>query len=184
MTTLDSSVQNNSKPPFWNTVLRYGGICGLAMVVYSLLSYLMGVDMASMSTGIINFIVAIAITVGLSVMAIRHQRDTLEGGFMTYGRALIIGALTTALGILISSIWNYILITVIDPDYVMRLKESFLQQWSGNMPEEALEEALANFDKMANLDTALINGLIGSLVIGVIAGLIAAAFGMKTRPLE
>ena len=184
MTTLDSSAQHHSKPPIWNTVLRYGGICGLAMVVFSLLSYLMGVDMASMSTGIINFVVAVGITVGVSVMAIRHQRDTLEGGFMTYGRALLIGALTTAVGVVISSIWNYILVTIIDPDYVTRLKESFMEQWSGNMPEEALEQAAANFDKMGDLSTALTNGLIAAAVIGLIAGLIAAAFGMKNRPLE
>ncbi|MBK9336863.1 MAG: DUF4199 domain-containing protein [Lewinellaceae bacterium] len=184
MTTLDSSAQHHSKPPIWNTVLRYGGICGLAMVVFSLLSYLMGVDMASMSTGIINFVVAVGITVGVSVMAIRHQRDTLEGGFMTYGRALLIGALTTAVGVVISSIWNYILVTIIDPDYVTRLKESFMEQWSGNMPEEALEQAAANFDEMGDLSTALTNGFIAAAVIGLIAGLIAAAFGMKNRPLE
>jgi len=182
MSTLDSpNTPSTPAPPIWNTVLRYGGICALALVAYSLISYLMDVDVTSISAGIINFFVALGVTVGLAIMAIRYQRE-LDGGFMTYGRGLLIGLCTVAIGAFLANIWNFVLVNFIDPDYVTRLKEGFLENWGESMPPEALEEALERFDKMGDIGTNLTAGAGYALFIGLVAGLIAAAFGMKSQP--
>ncbi|MBK8923400.1 MAG: DUF4199 domain-containing protein [Saprospirales bacterium] len=184
MPVLDSATTPNAPAPFWNAALRYGGIGGLVLVVFSLVSYLMGISPMSVSTMIINFVVALGITVGLSAMAIRHHRDVFEGGYIGFGRALLIGLLTTAIAVFISSLWNYVLINFIDPEYVNTLKEQFVETWGEAMPADQLEKALSDFDKAGEIGTTLKNGLIGALVLGLIAGLIAAGIMKRNPPIE
>lgn len=184
MSTLDApSSPSAPQPPIWNTVSRFGAICALALVVYSLMSYLIDIDPTAMSTGFMAILVSLGLAIGLSVMAIRHQR-VLDGGYMTYGRGLLIAFCVTFIAAFLANIWNYVLVNFIDPDYVLRMKESFVNNWGEAMPSEAMEEALAGFDKMSDLGTSLKNGAIYALVLGLFAGLIAAAFGMKSRPVD
>lgn len=128
-------------------------------------------------------VVSIGLAVGLSVMAIRQQ-TVLDGGYMSYGRGLLIAFCVTFIAAFLANIWNYALVNFIDPDYVLRMKESFVNNWSEAMPAEKIEEALARFDKMSDLGTSLTSGAGYALFIGLIAGLIAAAFGMKSRPVD
>ena len=184
MAVLDNVQAPQEPAPFWNTALRFGAYCGLAFVVFSLISYLMGISPVSISSMIINFVVALAVSVGFAAMAIKHQRDNLDHGFMSYGRGLLIGLVTVAIGVFISNIWNYVLMNYIDPDYVNTIKESFLETWGDNMPAEALEQSMERFDQMADLGTNLKNGVIGAVVIGLIAGLISAAIMKKDKPVN
>lgn len=170
--------------PIWNTVLRYGGFSALAMIAYSLLTYLIDFNMMSFSGMAINFILSVGIAVAIAALAIKYQRDNLEGGFISYGRALLIGLIATAIGAFVSGLWNYVLINFIDPGYVDNLKEKFIKTWGESMPAEQLEKALAKFDDAGNLMTNLTNGLIGGVIVGLVAGLIAAAIMKRNRPLE
>lgn len=138
----------------------------------------------SISGMLINFVVALAITIGFSAMAIKFQRDNLDGGFIGFGRALLIGLLSTAIGTFISSIWNYVLINFIDPGYIDNMKEQFMSTWGENMPAEALEQAMEKFDKSGDIGTILTNGVTAALVLGLIAGLIAAAIMRRNPPIE
>jgi len=183
MENLDAPTPNPSAPlpPFWNAVLKFGLYGGVALVFFSLATYVMDMNMMSILAGILAFVVTLGIAVGTGVLAIQNQR-TLDGGYMAFGRAFVIGAAAIAISVLLYSIWNYILITIIDPDYVGRLKEQFLEQWGENIPEEAMGEALKGFDEAGTVGTALKNGLIGIVFNGLIGGLIAAAIGKKNPP--
>lgn len=182
MDTLDTPGATNALPSFWNTVLRHAGICAGAFIAFSLLTYLLDFNMMSLSSMAIQFVCLFGIAIGVSVMAIRFQRDRLDGGYISFGRALLIGLLVTAIAFFILSIWNYILMNFIDPGYVDNLKEKFVQTWGDNMPAEAMEEAVKNFDKSAEIGTNLKNGIGGGLFVGLISGLIAAGFMKRDRP--
>ncbi|MCB9316717.1 MAG: DUF4199 family protein [Lewinellaceae bacterium] len=184
MAVLDNTSAPNTPPPFWNTALRYGGFCGLTLVVFSLISYLLGISPMSFSAIAINFIIALGVTIAFAAIAIKFQRDQLDGGFISYGRALVVGIVTVGIGVIISSVWNYILVNFIDPGYVDTLKEEFMETWGENMPADAIEKTMENFDKMGDISTIATNGVIGGLILGLIAGLIAAAFMKRDRPLE
>lgn len=183
MENLDAPSPNLSTPPppFWNSVLKFGLYGGVALIFFSLATYVMDMNMMSILAGITAFLVTLGIAVGTGVLAIQNQR-TLDGGYMAFGRAFVIGALAIGVAVLLYSIWNYILITVIDPDYVARLKEQFLEQWGENIPEEAMEETLKGFDEAGSIGTALKNGVFGVILNGLIGGLIAAAIGKKNPP--
>lgn len=175
---------SSTAAPIWNTVLRYGGITALAMIVVSLLTYLLDFNVMSITGMLLNFVIAVGVTVGISAAAIKFQRDKIDGGYINYGRGLLVGSLTTAIGLFLSSFWNYVLINFIDPGYVDNLKEKFVNTWGDSIPAEKMDEALAKFDKSGDLMTILSNGVIAALIIGLIAGLIAAAIMKRNPPVE
>lgn len=168
-------------PPIWNTVLRYGAYFGGAMIVFSLLMYLIEFNMMSLSGIAIMYATMLLMGGAFAVMAGRFQRDQLNGGYITFGKAFLIGLLTVFAGMLISGLWNFILVTVIDPDYVTALKDQFVEAWGESMPPEALEEALKGFDKSGEFSGVMSSSLWGGGIFGAICGLIAGAI-VKKQP--
>lgn len=181
MDTLDSSPRTLPNNPIWDTVLRYGLYCAGAFVVLSLLFYLINFNMMSMGGMAIFYILLLGIGFTFAIMATRAQRDQIDGGYITYGKAVLVGLLTVFIGVFISSFWNYILVNFIDPGYVDALKEQFIETWGERMPAESLEQALEGFDKSGDLFQIVKQGLIGGVIYGLIVGLISAAF-LKKQP--
>lgn len=181
MDTFNTPSNQSPSIPIWNTVLRYGSYAAGIFVAFSLLTYLVNFNLMSFSGIAILYGSILIIGFVFASMAIRHQRDKLDDGYISYGKALLIGLLTVFIGMFVSGLWNYVLINFIDPNYVNTLKEQFLETWGGNMPPEALEQALEGFDKSSNLLENLKSSTIGGLVVGLIVGLITAAF-MKKQP--
>ncbi len=175
MDTIDNS--NAPTPaPIWDTVLRYGAYNGGIAIAISLLVYLMDVNVMSFSGMFLIYGSMLAIGFVMVYLAIKHQRDELDGGIISYGKALSIGLLVTIVATFISSIWNYVLINFIDPEYVAKLQEQFMQTWGENMPQEALEQSLEGFEKAGDMVTILKNAVVGGTIFGLITGLIVAAF--------
>lgn len=168
-------------PPNWSNALKFGLYGGVALIVFSLLTYVMDMNMTSIMAGLMAFVVTLGVAVGTGVIAIQNQR-TLDGGYIAFGRAFMIGAASIAVAVFLYSIWNYILITVIDPDYMDHIKEQFVEQWGENMPEEAMTEVMKGFDEAGSIGTAAKNLVIGVLANGLIGGLISAAIGKKNQP--
>jgi hypothetical protein len=180
MDTLDYSPKP-SVAPIWNTVLINGAYCGGAFVAVSLLMYLLNANLMSMGGIIILYGSIFVVGAILAVIAIRHQRDQLDGGNISFGKALLVGWFTVFIGMFISGLWNFVLINYIDPNYIVTLKEQFMETWGQNMPEDALEEALEGFEKSGELLNTLKSSLFGGLFFGLIIGLITAAI-MKKHP--
>ncbi len=181
MDTIDSANAPAQNAPIWDTVLRYGSYNGGIAIAISLIVYIMDVNMLAFS-GI--FIVSgsmLAIGFVMVFMAIQYQRDQLDGGIISYGKALSIGLLVTLLATFISSLWNYVLVNYIDPGYIAKLQEQFMSTWGENMPQEALEKALEGFEKAGDLVEILKNAIISGTIFGLVVGLITAAF-MKRDP--
>jgi uncharacterized membrane protein (DUF106 family) len=183
MNTLDTPNAQQGATPIWNTVLKYGAYCGGAIVVFSILTYLADVDLMSISGMLILYAAIFLIGFSIAAMAMKYQRDKLDGGVISYGKALAVGLLVVLIGMVISSFWNYILINFIDPEYMEGMKEQFIATWGESMPQESLDEALAGFDKAGNLFEGIKSSLIGGTIFGLIIGLITAAF-MKREPMK
>jgi hypothetical protein len=160
-------------------VLRYGLYCAGAFVVLSLLLYLVNFNMMTFGGMAVFYLLLLGISFTFAIMAQRTQRDQVDGGYITYGKALLVGLTTVLLGVFVSSFWNYILVNFIDPGYVDTLKEQFVETWGDRMPAEALEQTLEGFDKSGDLFTIIKQGLFGGVIYGLIVGLISAAFTKK-----
>lgn len=184
MTDLDTVSTPHKPAPFVNTVLRFGGFFAVGLVVLSLIYYLTDFNLMTLSGIAINFIVSLLMAISVAALAIQFQRDRLDGGFISFGRAFLIGLLSLALGVFGSSVWNFVFINFIDPDYIDNLKEKFVDTWGDSMPAAALEETMTKFDQSGELATVLSNGGMGAVIFGVIGGLIAAAIMKRDRPLK
>jgi Protein of unknown function (DUF4199) len=177
MSTLDSFNDTPTSKPIWNTVLQYGAINGAISIGISLLGYIADVNLFGFTT----LLVFIAIGFVMAYLAMKHQRDQLDGGIISYGKALSIGILVILLATVINSLWNLVLLNFIDPDYLNKMGE-YMQQSMGNwMPEEAMEQALADLEKQKQIGPSMLNALIGGTFSGLIIGLIMAAF-VKREP--
>lgn len=181
METIDSSNAPVKNAPIWDTVLRYGCYNAGIAIAISLIVYLLDVNVMSISGMAMIYLPLLAIGFVMAVLAIKHQRDKLDGGIISYGKALSVALLMTLLATFISSLWNYVLINFIDTEYVARLQEQFMSTWGENMPQEALEEALEGFEKAGDLFEILKNAVVSGTIFGLIVGLISAAF-MKRDP--
>lgn len=181
MNSLDNAVTPTPNQPIWNTVLKYGAYCGGLMVLFSLLSYLADVNVMSAGGMVILYGSILAIGFTMAALAMRYQRDQLDGGLLSYGKALGIGLLVILIGMIISSFWNYLLVNFIDPGYLSHMKEQFMETWGDKIPEASLDEALAGFDKAGQFLEVIKSSLMGGTIFGLIIGLITAAF-MKREP--
>lgn len=174
----------NGNPAIWNVALRYGGLCGLAYIVLSLIIYLIDINMMSFGSIALLYLFIFATAIGFSIVGIKHQRDNFEGGYINFGRAFLIALIIAALGSVIYSVWNYVMINFIDTGMVDKMKDQFSNSsWAESIPPDRMEEAMANFDKAGTVETLLKNGLGGGIFIGAIVGLISAAIMRRNRPL-
>ncbi len=163
----------------WDVVLKQAFVLAAALIGYSALLYVLDVNTMSTGVGLVNFVVTIALCTGIALMTIRYHAAQNEGA-IRFGRAFTVGLIVAVIGIFISGFWSYILVKFIDPDYLVRMKEQFLEQVGESIPADRMEEAVAGFDRMASLSGTAWWSAIAALIFGAISALIAAAIGKKS----
>ncbi|MCD4833472.1 MAG: DUF4199 domain-containing protein [Bacteroidales bacterium] len=152
-----------------------GIILGLALIVFSVLLYIFDLNLKSYMNWF-NYL----IIVGIVVYATKTYRDNNLNGYMTYGQALGLGTLILVFGVLISNIYNYIFMTVIDPDYLSKMlvmiEEKLLEK---GMSDDQIEMVLSMQRKMLTPLIASLSDFAGKSIFGFIIILITSAFLKK-----
>ncbi len=160
----------------------YGLIGGAVFVIYSLLLFI--TDMVAnggIAFAIFNFLFSLFLMVLFGVLAIRQRRKT-QGGYISFGEGFIVALGAMVLSVIISSLFSYIYIQLIDPDMVDRLVRSSAKMMQKfNMPQEEIEKQLAEMPKRFELQGQLI-GLLVNAVLSAILSLICAATMKKQAP--
>lgn len=186
MNTLDHPNQGISEQEvsFWPTVSRYAMIGSLAMVAYTMLGNLTGLNVpTSFGKMALSFVLSLGISIAVAVLPVRHHRDNELGGYISFGRALLVGFLVLLIAALVNAGFQYFYVSVIDPGYLENMGVQMAEFYAGmGLPEEALEQMVAEFEKMTP-GTTLKQGLIGGGAVSLILALIVAAI-MKKKPVE
>ena len=186
MAVLDDN-QNYVDPStvsFWPTAIRYGLIGGLISAVYGLVGNMTGLTMpgGSILSMVLMGLVGIGITIGVMVFAIKRHRDDDLGGYITWGRAFVVGLVASVLMSLISTIFNYVYVTFIDPSFLDTMMEGMEEMMSGlGLQDEALEEALEETRKGFEPANMFTKGLLSAAGVGAVISAIVAAI-MKKSP--
>jgi len=120
-----------------------------------------------------NFFAIPAIAV--YVIALLDKRKNHYGGFMTYGQGFISGVIITVIVTILSPLTQYIICTVISPDYFRNATEYAVS--SGKLTQEAAETYYS-------LKSYIIQGLIGAPIMGLITTAIVALFTRKNNKPE
>lgn len=167
---------------------KFGAILAAISIVCVILFYVVDLSML----GNWKFLLlAIVLGIGITIYGgIKYRGEV--GGYLPYGKAWVHGFVVFAVSGAISTVFNIVLYTVIDPDLPAKLTEVIIENTSAMLrnfgtPESTIDTtAEAMRAEMANQFTAV--GLLWAYVknfiwIAIIA-LITALFVRKNEPIE
>jgi hypothetical protein len=152
------------------TAMNYGLYLGLALVLTSVVFYVMG---KPFSEGILSYLVIIAIL----IWGIWSFREELGKAGLSYSSALGFGTLTSLFGSLIYAFYTFVLYKVVDHGLLDKLfvymEQKMLQAGS---PENQIEMLMNLYKKILTPLTLSISQIIGVTLTGFIFSLIIAIF--------
>jgi len=158
--------------------MRYGVLTGLVTVIYTFFIFATG-QFANQALQWAGIIIPIG---GICLAHIAFKK--LNGGFMSYGEGLGIGTILSLVSGVISTLFNYVYKTFIDPDLQVRVLEAMRTQFEqkGGMTDAQIDQALSMTSKFSTGPIGLVIGLVGALILGVLISLIVAAFTKNPKP--
>ncbi len=152
--------------------MNYGAMLGLALIIYSLILWMFDAS-NNQNLGYVSFIISIT---GI-VFATKTFRDKEQGGFITYGRALGVGTLTSLFAGIITSFFSYLLYTVIDPGLVDKTLAIMEQgYYEAGLSDSQIEMAMNMAKRFTNPVMMALLGLLSSVLVGFIFSLITSIF--------
>jgi len=162
--------------------LTYGLYLGIALILFSLIMYLLDIDRESP----IMYISYLVMAGGL-FWAMISFRDKINGGFVSYGKAFGTGFWTGLFAAIIGSIFTYIYVTMIDPgmiDEILFKAEEQILESSPNMSDEQLDQALSMTEKFTSPIMITIWGFVANVIFATILSLIIAIFVKREGTIE
>jgi len=181
-------MEENEKSPLMNNAIKHGVILSAISIVLTLVYY--SVDytlLATIKVGLLSLVIFL----GYGIYAGIGYRKEI-GGFISFKNAFLHGFIVFALSAFISTIFNILLYTVIDPELGQKLTDVTVanteEMMRGfGMPEDKMEEAL----EKTRTDTAarftaggLALGYIYAVIFCAIFALISGAIVKKKEPVE
>lgn len=171
--------QSHTQPTVAATATRYGLFTGIISILYSF-GLLATHQIGNAALGWISLLVIPILGIVLA------QRDfrVKNGGFMSYGEGVGIGALLSLLNGLLSSIFSYVYREFIDPDVLRQVTEQMrdkLEQ-AGTMSDAQIDQAIAMSQKFSTGLVGFAIGIVSVTLVGVILSLIISAFLKNAKP--
>lgn len=161
--------------------LNYGAMLGTLLIVVSLVFYLLNIK----DTTVSSVITYIALAGGV-FYAQNHYKLNYTDGFMSYGKALGIGALTCLFAAFISSIYTYVFLSFVDSSMIdIAMEEAYRSmEEQGNMTEEQMEQAMQMSSMFMTPGVMSVFAFLGTAIIGFLESLIISIFTKKDNPEE
>ena len=159
----------------WKETLKYGIILGLISIVFSVLTYMF--DLTGKTWVIWPSLI---ITIVVLYLLLRSYRDTINNGYITYGKSVGAGVIMNLYSAILSAIYIYILFRFLDPGLVdkqLALAEDKLI--ARGVPEGSIDSALQIQAKFMKPWFASFMSIITSVFYGLILSLIVSIFVKK-----
>lgn len=163
------------------TWIKYGVIMALTTIAMTILFfYLVDTGLFMQSLFMYGAMILIMVLAGLE-----YRRE--HGNTMLYGEAFKVTFLTTIVGMILSSIFSYVLLNFIDPDMMDVMVEKAIDSTESLMrsvgaPEDQVDEALAKLEnEMPNQFTLVgtLKNMLNVFIIGAILSAIVSIFLRK-----
>jgi len=111
--------------------MNYGAVLGIALIIISLLFYMMGESTSKIQQYIGFVVIILGIFVGT-----KNYRDAVLGGYMSYGGCLGMGTLIAFFSAIIVTFYSYIFFTFIDASLI----DVIMDQVEGDMIDSGRSE--------------------------------------------
>lgn len=157
--------------------LRYGLLMGLVNVIFSFILFVTHADQLP-----VRWLGLAIIVVGM-VLAHNAYKQA-NSGFMNYSEGLGIGSLMSFVSGVLSTVFSYVYIKFVDPEYLSRLMESTRTKMEekGGMTDEQIDQVLGAMQKYSAGAWGLFIGLFIALLIGFLIALVVSAITKHSKP--
>ena len=163
--------------------LNYGIYLALLSIAISVIAYVTDnhID-RPWWVSVLSAIVAI----GAILYGIKTFKEE-NNGFLSIGDALKVGLAISLIAGIIGALYNYIFVTVIEPDFVTKMldmtREQIIEQ-NPDMPQDQMDMAMGISEKMMQPSIMSAIGIITTLFFGFIISLVTGLIMKVNRPEE
>ncbi|KAF0203608.1 MAG: hypothetical protein FD170_1035 [Bacteroidetes bacterium] len=158
-----------------NNSLKYGLIAGVAMVLLSLLLYVMDVTM----TGWVQYASLVILLAGI-VLGNLAFRDKCSGGFLSYGRSLGSGVLISVFAGLLMAIYSYLFFSFFDPGELVKLTQiAEDKMFEQGLSDEQVDDAMSMTKMFMTPVFISISSLFSMALWGTVFSLLVSIFIKK-----
>lgn len=165
-------------------ILLYGVLFGVISIAYSVILYLGGVNAYMHSS---NKYIGVVIAVGFAFLT-AWQLKKQQGGYLEFGDSLKSIFKVMVIGILLSTIFDYVLFNYIDVAFREALKQASIdamiyEMEKSNMPQSKIDQTLEWMEKFNSFGLAA-QALAFAIrcILHFIIALIVSAIMKKKRP--
>ncbi|HPE77843.1 MAG TPA: DUF4199 domain-containing protein [Draconibacterium sp.] len=169
----------------WKSSLTYGAYMALISIAISVIIWAGGLieSMGIFGSAIIGLL-SFVITFLLLLFFTKAYRNKELNGIISFKQAFQFAMLVVIFSVLITTIYNYIFHTLIDPEYMKNLMAVLQQKTMNYMekvgaPEAQIEKTLEKFSEIPTIWKTLRQGIVTGLIAGAVISLIVAAIVKK-----
>lgn len=176
---MNDSLTTTSVVPSKNAIaLRYGLICGVITIIYSLILNITELALTNQFLGWISFLIVLA-AIWMAMREFKRQ----NAGFMSYGQGLSIGTLVVLISSILGGVFTYIYVKFVDTGYIEKMRNMQVAEMeSKGMSDEQVDQAMAVAEKMMTPGMIVVFAIVGGLVFGFLLSLIIAAIVKNNKP--
>lgn len=164
--------------------LKHGLITGLALIAYSVVLYVLDMNMFSPFFAILNGLITFGLMFFMAIWAINKTRDTLLFGKINFLQAWLIGTVALVVAMYINSIFSVILNGYIDPAHMAKQLDNFLYSMEGKIPEATLDTMMDTMKENMDPMKSFVKGLWMIPAISIVLGAILALFVKKDKSIQ
>ena len=153
--------------------LNYGLLLGFVTIGISVITYM--VDMP-LKTGWISGVAGIGVMIALIVLGIKKYKDG-NNGYLSLIEGLKVGLAIAVIGGIISSLYQLVFLSYIDPEYITRVQELQLEKMLEEKPDMSDDQVQMIQDMGSKFSSPWISfagALIGNMFFGFIFALIGS----------
>jgi hypothetical protein len=166
--------------PMNRTAMKWGAIMGFAGIIVTLVFYFTTGKMDSKNP--FQMILGFAIIIGGLIMCVKEQRDELQNGYISFGRALGVAMLTVLFSSIISGFFTYVFLKFGAPEIlqnmVTEIEDKMREQ---GQSDEQIEMSISMMSKMMQPGIITIMGVFMSSLMSLVPALIIAAVMKKEQ---
>lgn len=158
-----------------NNSLKYGLLTGTAMVLLSLLLYVMDVTMS----GWVQYASLVILLAGIVIGNLAF-RDKCSGGFLSYGRSLGSGVLISVFAGLLMAIYSYLFFSFFDPGELVKLTQiAEDKMFEQGLSDEQVDQAMSMTKMFMTPVFISISSLFSMALWGTVFSLLVSIFIKK-----
>ena len=156
--------------------LRYGIYLAIISIIYSTLLQILGQG-ANKYLGYVSIIFLVV------ALVLAHNEFKKSNEYMSLGQGFGISMIVIALSTVISSIFTYLYIKLIDDSMLGIIRQQAEEQMlKRGMSDEQVDQAMNISSKFMTAEAILIMGILTGVFFGFIIGLIISAITKKNPP--